>query len=209
MENFKKVLFIGAHFDDVDLACFGTMAKLIANGIEVYKLTLTDNVTVYEGLVVDYDLSRIQSQKICNLIGVKQLDFDVFPCSQLGNSQKEMQAIEAVINNIKPDAVFTHHYYDVNMDHIAASNLVTTAARHVKSLLYYKSNMYFNTSFKHNLFFDISDYIELKKQALNIYSSEHDRKDRLFNHAITRDILCADNFNVTAVESFEILRLYA
>jgi LmbE family N-acetylglucosaminyl deacetylase len=209
MENFKKVLFIGAHFDDVDLACFGTMAKLVANGVEVFKLTLTDNVTVSESLVVDYETSKTESQKICNLIGVKQLNFEVFQCSQLGNSQKEMQSIEAVISNIKPDAVFTHHYYDVNMDHIAASNLVTTAARHVKSLLFYKSNMYFNSSFKQNLFVDISDYVELKKKALNIYSAEHDRKNRLFNHAITRDMLCADNFNVTAVESFEILRLYA
>lgn len=209
MLNFSKALFIGAHFDDVDLACFGTMAKFKKHGVNVFKLTITDNVTHTDNFSVDYDSTRIQSKKVCDLIGVVQLKFNVFPCSQLTCGQKEMQAVELIINNLQPDIIFTHHPHDVNLDHIAASSIVTTAARHIKNLVYFKSNMYFNPSFNQNLFYDISEFSQLKKEALNTYSVQHNRKNRLFNHANMRDELCADNFDVTAVESFQALRLYA
>lgn len=41
----KNALGIGAHFDDVDLGCGGTLARIASEGGHAYKLTLTDNVT--------------------------------------------------------------------------------------------------------------------------------------------------------------------
>ena len=49
MEN---ILVIGAHFDDAELGCGGTMAKLSAEGKNVYKLTLTDNVTDFRQMKI-------------------------------------------------------------------------------------------------------------------------------------------------------------
>jgi LmbE family N-acetylglucosaminyl deacetylase len=42
----EKILFIGAHFDDVDLGVGGTLAKLSKQGKKVYKLTLSVNVSL-------------------------------------------------------------------------------------------------------------------------------------------------------------------
>lgn len=39
----KKVLIIGAHYDDAELGVGGTAAKLVDEGCEVFKVTLTDN----------------------------------------------------------------------------------------------------------------------------------------------------------------------
>ena len=44
MESFKKVLIIGAHYDDSELGAGGTAAKLLKMGREVYKITMTDTV---------------------------------------------------------------------------------------------------------------------------------------------------------------------
>ena len=41
----KNILIVGAHYDDAELGAGGTAAKLAAEGKNVYKLTLTDNVT--------------------------------------------------------------------------------------------------------------------------------------------------------------------
>ena len=41
----KKILAIGAHFDDIELAAAGTLNYLSNKGSEVFKITLTDNVT--------------------------------------------------------------------------------------------------------------------------------------------------------------------
>ena len=39
----KRILIIGAHYDDAELGAGGTAAKLVAEGCQVYKVTLTDN----------------------------------------------------------------------------------------------------------------------------------------------------------------------
>ena len=41
----KKILAIGDHFDDIELAAAGTLNYLSNKGAEVFKITLTDNVT--------------------------------------------------------------------------------------------------------------------------------------------------------------------
>ena len=43
----QNILIVGAHYDDAELGCGGTAAKLAAEGKNVYKLTLTNNVTKF------------------------------------------------------------------------------------------------------------------------------------------------------------------
>lgn len=50
MEN---VLIVGAHFDDAELGAGGTAAKLASEGKNVYKLTLTDNVTKFDAMNIN------------------------------------------------------------------------------------------------------------------------------------------------------------
>ena len=61
----KKVLAIGAHFDDVELAVGGTLNKIYKAGGESYKLTLTDNITLSKNLKlnIDYKTSKNLVQK--------------------------------------------------------------------------------------------------------------------------------------------------
>ena len=56
----RKVLAIGAHFDDVELAVGGTLNKISKNGGKCFKLTLTDNVTLSKNLKlnIDYKTSK-------------------------------------------------------------------------------------------------------------------------------------------------------
>ena len=60
MEN---ILIVGAHFDDAELGAGGTAAKLVKQGKKVYKLTLTDNVTLFKqkNINVDFDSYLFQN----------------------------------------------------------------------------------------------------------------------------------------------------
>ena len=82
MKSIKNVLLIGAHFDDSELGAGGTAAKLAKEGKQVYKITLTDNVTRFNerDVIVDFDSSKIQSNKACNILGIKELDFQTEGC---------------------------------------------------------------------------------------------------------------------------------
>ena len=67
MKGMKNILMIGAHYDDVELGCGGTAAKLAEEGKNVYKLTLTDNATDFKqmNIHVDADASIHESASSC------------------------------------------------------------------------------------------------------------------------------------------------
>ena len=44
----KNILIVGAHYDDSELGVGGTAAKLVGEGKNVYKLTLTNNKTDFK-----------------------------------------------------------------------------------------------------------------------------------------------------------------
>lgn len=186
----QNILVIGAHFDDAELGCGGTMAKLAAEGKNVYKLTLTDNVTHFEqrNIHVDMESSVSDSARACAEMKVQEItDFPLIECNHLTYTTEVMQRIEAIIFEKKIDTVFIHYDSDVNQDHIAAAKLSLTAARHCKNVLYYQSNGYtLDKAFYPTVFFDISDYYDVKKRALDHCRGDHNRFERLFDIAMKR-----------------------
>lgn len=186
----QNILVIGAHFDDAELGCGGTMAKLAAEGKNVYKLTLTDNVTNFHqmNIHVDAESSTADSAKACQEMGVTEItDFELLPCNQLTYTTETMQKVEAIIFDKKIDTVFIHYDSDMNQDHIAASKICLTAARHCRNIFYYQSNGYvLDKPFYPTVFFDISDHYEAKKKALDHYRGDHNRFERLFSMSLQR-----------------------
>lgn len=186
----KNILVIGAHFDDAELGCGATMAKLASEGCRVYKLTLTDNVTNFKqrNISVNFESSLSCSAEACRIIGCEEItDFPFTPCNELTYTTEKMQEIEKIIFDLHIDTVFAHFYSDLNQDHVAASKLSLTAARHCENILYYKSNGYIlSEPFYPTVFFDVSDYYEKKAQALAKYVGDHNRLDRLFDISLTR-----------------------
>lgn len=206
----KNVLIIGAHFDDAELGAGGTAAKLVADGKNVYKLTLTDNKTDFKqkNICVDYDSSRIQSAKACEVLGVHEItDFEPVECSTLAYSKDVMQRVEKVIYDYHIDTVFIHFGTDMNQDHIAASSICVTAARHCSNILEFQSNGYIlDNVFYPTYFIDVSDYIEKKREALRCYSGEHDRFNRLFDTNIERNHIWGYGNEVEYAEGFKLVK---
>lgn len=206
----NNALVIGAHFDDAELGAGGTAAKLVADGKNVYKLTLTDNVTKFsqKNIIVDYEASRMQSKKACKVLGVKEIvDFEPVECSTLAYSKEIMQRVEKIIYDYRIDTVFIHFGTDMNQDHIAASTICVTAARHCSNILEFQSNGYIlDNVFYPTFFVDISDYIGKKREALACYSTEHDRFNRLFETNIERNHIWGYGNEVQYAEGFRIVK---
>lgn len=206
----KNVLMIGAHFDDVELGCGGTAAKLVAEGKNVFKLTLTDNVTNYndKNIFVDYKSSAESSAKACNILGIKEIKFPVQKCNNLMYSTELMQKLEKIIADYQIDTVFMHFSDDVNQDHIEASKISKTASRYCDNVLAYQSNTYIlSSSYYPSYFFDISKYIEKKKSALAQYGYEHDRFGKLFSSNISRNKVWGYGNHVDYAEGFVVIKM--
>ena len=191
MNGIVNALGIGAHFDDVELGCGGTLARIVDEGGKAYKLTLTNNVTNFAamGIKVDFESSLRDSANACKELGVQEiLDIPFQNCNSLEYSTELMQRIERIIFDYNIDTVFIHYNSDFNQDHVAASILSLTAARHVNNILYYQSNGYILESCYYPTFFvDISKYAQKKKLALSKYRGDHNRFNRLFDVSLKRN----------------------
>lgn len=187
----KNILVIGAHYDDAELGAGGTMAKLASEGKNVYKLTLTDNVTKSSHLHinVEYETSVKESALACEVLGVKEVtEFEPVECCQLFYNTEVMQRVEDVIYKYNIDTVFMHYIDDLNQDHISASKICLTAARHCENIFFYQSNLYILPHiFTPTVYFDISDYIDKKREALYKYTGDHNRFNSLFETNIERN----------------------
>ena len=122
----RKILAIGAHFDDVELGVGGAMAKLSQGGADVYKLTLTNNVTKFNQLAIDVDFetSFEESLKACNVLGIKQIEPTAYAeCTNLEFNPQVMQDVERIVFDLKIDTVFCHFFSDMQQDHVNASKI--------------------------------------------------------------------------------------
>lgn len=202
----KNILIVGAHYDDAELGAGGTAAKLVAEGKNVYKLTLTDNVTrfAHMNIQVEYETSVAQSSRACQILGVREItEFKPVECTHLVYSTEMMQRIEDVIYRYQIDTVFMHFAHDMNQDHIEAAKLCLTAARHCDNIFQYQSNGYIlDQAYYPTFFVDISDYVEQKIAALEQYGEEHNRFSRLFQINVERNHVWGYSNKVAYAEGF-------
>lgn len=207
---YERNLIIGAHYDDAELGAAGTGAKLAAAGRAVYKITLTDNRTVSKHLSLDIrsDTSAAESRAACDILGVTELDFEPVPCCELIYSTPMMQRLEDVIFDLSIDTVFIHFEDDFNQDHVEASRLCRTAARHCKNIFAFQSNAYTLPSpYYPTVFSDISDFADVKMKALRCYENQHNRFDSLFDTTMSRNRVWGYAHKVDYAEAFVPIKM--
>jgi len=182
----KKVLIVAAHSDDEVLGCGGTIAKHTEYGDKVYVVFMTNGVgSRYDTSKKDIDQRDQAAKKASKTLGVSSTKLFDFPDNKMDTVPllDIVQSIEAVINEFKPDIIYTHHIGDLNIDHQITHNAVMTACRpqpgfcvkeiytfEVPSSTEWQTPKYF--PFAPNMFVDIGKQIEIKKAALAFYGDE-------------------------------------
>jgi hypothetical protein len=70
-----NILAIGAHFDDVELGCGGTLAKHAQNGdnVYVYVATVSGFSNQYDQTVRSSEIALKEAQAAMKILGVKEL----------------------------------------------------------------------------------------------------------------------------------------
>ena len=130
LEGYKKVLVIGAHPDDPETMCGGTMIKLQEMGIEVVAVYLTGGEAGIPGKTHEESrtIRTVEATKACEMMGVRP----VFMTQIDGNAEvnkARYAEMKALIEAEKPDMVITHWPIDSHRDHRVCSILVYDAWR--------------------------------------------------------------------------------
>ena len=130
LQGYKKVLVIGAHPDDPESMCAGSMLNLKAMGAEVVAVYLTSGEAGIVGKTHEQarTIRQAEARKACEVLGVRA----VFLTQTDGNAEvnKERYAeMKALIEAEQPDMVITHWPIDSHRDHRVCSILVYDAWR--------------------------------------------------------------------------------
>ena len=172
-----NILAIGAHFDDVELGCGGTLARHVADGHTVYAYIATmSGFTNQDNEVVRSDeVALAEGQKAMEILGV-QLICGKFKTLQVEFVEALNVEILKIVKEKKIDKVYTHWIGDIHHDHQAVSRASLHSCRHVPRMLMYRSNWYHSTmEFRGNFYVDITPFWDKKEQSVQAHESEMDR----------------------------------
>ena len=118
------ILAIGAHPDDVELGCGGTLAKLISEGKTVAVIDLTQGELGTRGTNITRAEEAAEATRVMGYVGRENLKMkDGF----LVNSEEYQLEIVKMIRKYQPDIVFANAIDDRHPDHEKASKLVSDA----------------------------------------------------------------------------------
>ena len=118
------ILAIGAHPDDVELSCSGTLAKEIAKGKIVGILDLTRGELGTRGSA---EIRDVEAANAARILGVAVRENLKFKDGFFKNDEAHQKAIIKIIRKYKPEVVLCNAVDDRHIDHGKGSKLASDA----------------------------------------------------------------------------------
>lgn len=201
-----KIVCVGGHPDDPESGCGGTLALFAAGGNAVTIIYLTRGEAGITGKSHEEAASTRTKEALeaCKILGTKpvfagQIDGDTF----MDNAW--VQKIQGLLNDEKPDIVFTHWPIDSHKDHQIASLLTIQCWVRAQT----KFDLYFfevctgeqTMIFKPTDYVNITDVQEQKRKALYCHVSQDPPGIYQCGHAAMEDFRGRE-LGVKAAEAF-------
>ena len=179
------LLAFGAHPDDVELGCAGTIALSIAQGKSVVLIDLTQGELGTRGSV---ELRKEEATAAASILGVQQRENLKFKDAFFVNDEAHQRRVISKIRQYRPKIVLCNATTDRHIDHGKGNRLVNDSCflsgltkietqdetgtlqepwRPSLVLEYIQWN-----EIQPEIILDISDHLETKMKAVEAYSSQ-------------------------------------
>lgn len=215
------VLVLAAHPDDEILGAGGALARHARAGDEVHAMVISDGAASRYGDGMVEELQE-QARRASAEIGFASLRLEALPDQRLETLPliELTQRLEAVIDELRPDIVYTHFPEDVNNDHRVVARAAWTACRPYRAP-FVRRFLVFDTAsstewawpltgsaFSPNNYVDITETLDVKMRAIACYKSElreypHPRSERALRE---RAAFWGSHIGRAAAEPFILLR---
>ncbi len=199
----KRVLFLGAHPDDIELGC-GALIHHIVKQTEILCVTLSDNQK-------NPDLKNVKTEQYqaMEVLGVPEnrMIFGPFTTRVFPDARQEiLEYFLQLRRDFQPDLIFVHSKQDVHQDHLTMTEEALRAFRGITVLGFdvVRSSYGF---FPHFLVEVTEEDVNKKIEALAKYETYRDRY--YFNSELTRSIMVRHGAlaELPFAEGFDILRI--
>ncbi|MDH7513866.1 MAG: PIG-L family deacetylase [Clostridiales bacterium] len=215
-----RIMAIGAHLDDIEIACGGTLAKAVDKGHEVKMLVLSKSAYVhYKGKSIRTENIAVKEARLAaSILGVNDLEILEFPTKDIPYESQVVESINARLDEFRPNLIITHWPFDTHKSHQNTALSAIAAGRYYNSIIMFEpfppgGRSY--VGFRPQLYVDITIYIDAKINSIKAHKSEFEKYggknwiDAIKARAIFRgfDLIAPTVKTPKYAEAFEIIRL--
>ena len=160
-----RILAIGAHPDDIEFGCGGTLIKYARQGHEVSLLVMTDGGGGGDGVI-----RRGEQEASARILRSSKTFWGEYPDTAIPLDRGLIQRVERVIHEVQPDFIFVHFGDDTHQDHRHLSTSTLTATRYTRNVLFYEGPT--TQNFSPSVVVDIASVLEDKVASLQAHTSQ-------------------------------------
>ncbi|MCG8653441.1 MAG: PIG-L family deacetylase [Pirellulales bacterium] len=222
------VIAVGAHPDDVEIACGATLAKLVQQGYRVGIVDLTDGEPTPNSPGPDVRLA--EAEAAAKVLGVEQRLQLNLPNRRLFDNFENRIALASVFRSLRPRLVigFGDKTPMASPDHWQAMQITDAAVfysrlskwnEHFGELPVHpiERQLYFRLAVEpdtipgnaHHVIVDVSETIETKIESILCYKTQFEHKPQIIDRVRAAAVLTGSTAGRAAGESFAPARPYA
>jgi LmbE family N-acetylglucosaminyl deacetylase len=197
----KVILAVGAHPDDIELGCGGTLCKVNKRGGKVVAVYLTKGEKAANG--------KVRAQETMNalkILGVSDVFFGDFHDTEVPSSFEAVDFLEQFGKKYNPDIVLTHTVNDVHQDHRQVGWLSISAFRNIPKILAYETPRVNPATFSPSYFVDITGCVKKKLEALRCHASQNSKRYLAYESTTNLSSFRGSQVGITAAEAFEVVK---
>ncbi len=200
-----RLLAIGAHPDDIEFGCAGTLAKYGKKGDEVYLLVVADG-----GMGGDPEVRRKEQETSAEIMGAEALFWGGYKDTFIIFDKPLIDLLEGFLKDINPSLVLVNYPEDTHQDHVHLAKATISATRYTPNVIYYETPT--SIGFNPLIFADIDTTLEQKIKCLEAHASQFHKTNipgtNIVDIAISTARFRGTQARVTFAESFAPLRYF-
>lgn len=206
----ERIVIFGAHPDDGEIGAGGTIAAYTRRGHRVVLVNV--RVPAGNGDASEADRCRrhAEAERAAQALGAELLSFG-WPREAIQPNAALVGAIDDLLADVKPTAVYTHWLGDSHPEHIALSRAVLASTRRNRCSVYmYEATLpggITGHAFRAQKFVDIGDAIDAKIESLTSYETQLERYGPEWLEAIRgRAALRGFQMGARFAEAFQVVK---
>jgi len=188
----ERVLAVIAHPDDAEILCAGTLARARANGAAIGICLLCQGDKGLPDPPIENlgDVRRLEMAAAAKLVDAELMEAG-YGDGELFDDRDSRRRVIELYRQFRPTLILAHSPQDYHPDHRAAAALAEAAswfcasAGHITThpplptppALWRMDNVNM-AAFEPDLFVDVGDYVDLKRNMLSCHLSQLQRGDR-------------------------------
>jgi LmbE family N-acetylglucosaminyl deacetylase len=160
-----NVLAIGAHPDDIEYGCGGTLTLYAQKGHAVYLFVAT------AGSRGGRATTRRREQEHSKVVmGARRVFWGGYSDTELPYNRKLIVQLESVIKRVRPSMIFVNHPDDTHQDHRNLARAAVSATRYVPNFVFYEVPS--TQGFTPNCYTNVEKVLDRKLASLEAHHSQ-------------------------------------